>query len=332
MFVLKKKRAEIVQKSQIDTTALGTGVLNRAQANKFIDLIIENQRILNLITTKKVDNAKGQIDKINITTHVLRKQGSEGGEETETSSPNVSSVNYDCQTVVACFDLTTEAEEDNIEGKGFRKTLINGFSKAISNDLAKLVWEGDSSLGSSTAEEKLLRTFDGIHIKTQSCPNIVDANGTGVSLLLFKDLLAKLPKKYKTKGYKKNYRWLVSTNISEDMQYAYANRATPGGDSGWTGDLVLKPFGIIMEECPYLPEDLTIGTAATDGTFMLLADPKDNMILFVRRKITFHYDFRPRKGKTEVTIYMRLDFEIPNLDGMAKARSISCDSSTAYSG
>lgn len=329
--ILKRKKEELKKKAATTTTVIDTGILNRVQANKFIDLTIEYQRVLQDITTRPVDHPKGQIDKILLSGNVLRKQASEGGTETTTHTPTVTVVNYDTKQMVACFDLTIQAESDTIEKKGFRSTMVRMFSSAISNDLAQLVIEGDDSLGNATDEQKLLRTTDGVHVRTQLCPNILDCNGLGVSLLLFKDLMSKLPKKWKKSGWKSRYKYILGTNVHEDMQYTFANRSTPGGDSGWKGNVVLKPFGIPIVEWPFIPDDLTIGTSATDGTFILLCDPKD-FILFVQRNIQFFFDFRPRKGLTEVTIYLCVDFAIVEQDAIAKARSISADTTTAYAG
>ena len=135
-----------------------------------------------------MDHPSGQIDKIEITGYALRAQATEGTAETTVTNPTTSQVNYDTVVLVACFDLTTEAEEDNIERKGFRSHLIKMFSAKIANDLAHLIIEGDNSLGNATAEQQLLRSFDGVHIQTQTTPNLLDVNGLGVSLKMFKDL------------------------------------------------------------------------------------------------------------------------------------------------
>jgi len=331
--ILLKKKEEIMQKAATSTSIIGSGILNRQQADRFIDLTVEYQRELMDITTRPVDHPKGQIDKIQLSGHVLRKQSSEGGEETTTHTPTVTSVNYDTKQMVACFDLTIQAESDSIEKGNFRETMVRMFSSLISNNLAQAVVEGDSSLGSSTDEQKLLKTWDGVHVRTQLCPNILDVNGLGVSIKMFKDLMAKLPKKWKTGDWKNRYKYIVSTNVFEDMQYAFTARSTAVGTStaGWQGDVSLAPFGIQMIVWPFIPEDLTIGTAATDGTIALLCDPKSSMILFIQRNIQFFFDFRPRKGQTEVTIYMAADFVMVEQDMLAKARAISCDTSTAYS-
>lgn len=332
--ILKQKKAELMKKSQIDTSSLSTGILNRVQANRFIDLTVEYQRELQDITTRAIDYPKGQVDKITNASPVLRLQDSEGGTETTTHGPTVTTVNYDIKQLVACYDLTIQADDDSIEKNAFRSSVVRMFSATISNNLAQLVVEGDTSLGNATDTQKLLRSWDGIHVRTQLCPNILDVNGLGVSLLMFKDLMAKLPKKWKTGNWKTRFKWLVSTNVFEDMQYAFTNRSAAVGVStaGWQGDVSLAPFGIQMVVWPFIPEDLTIGTAATDGTFALLVDPKESFVMFIQRNIQFFFDFRPRKGKTETTIYMGADFIIIELDQMAKARGLSIDASSAYAG
>ena len=319
---------DVMSKAAMTTTTLGDGgLLLRQQANRFINLVTSYQNFLNVIRTVPVNHPKGEIDKIDLTTPVTRK-ATENTNETTTSQAAFSKVQYDTVKTVTCFDISMEAEEDSIEGKAFRNTLMKVFTDRVGTDMAMLAIEGDSSLGGSDAASLLLKSYNGAHVLTASCPNILDANGLGVSLKLFKDGLNKLPVRYKGR-LRPSLRWFIAPNPKEDFDYAYGNRATSGGDTVFTQAPNLAPFGIPLEECPLIPVDLTIGTAATDGSFLMLSAPS-NFMWFVQRRIQIHFEFQPRSDTTEVTIYMRTAFQIEDLNAMVKVRGVSADAATAY--
>lgn len=319
----------VMSKAAMTTTTLaGGGLLLRQQANKFINLVAAYQNFLNVIRTIPINHAKGEIDKIDLTTPVTRK-ATENNTESTTSQAAFSKIQYDTTKTVTTFDVSMEAEEDSIEGKAFRNTLMRVFTDRVGTDMAMLSIEGDASLGGSDVTSLLLKTYNGAHVLTTSCPNILDANGLGVSLKMFKDGLNKLPVRYKGR-IRGLLRWFIASNPKEDFDYVFGNRATTGGDTVFKEAPRLAPFGIPMEECPLIPVDLTIGTAATDGTFLWLANPS-NFMWFVQRKITIHFEFKPRKDTTEVTIYMRTAFQIEDLNSIVKVRGVSADAATNYS-
>lgn len=320
---------EVLTKAAITTNTLGGGgILNRQQTNRFINLVTNYQRFLSLVRTVPINHPSGELDKLDIASPVTRK-ATENNTETTTSQPSFTKVNYDTVKTVSCFDISMESEEDSIEGAAFRNTLMRAFTDRVSIDMADLAINGDSSLGGTDVTSLLRKSYDGLHIKTILCPNILDGNGLGVSLKMFKDGLNKFPVRYKAR-LRPSLRWFIGSNPKEDFDYAYGNRSTPGGDTAWKSAPMLAPFGIPLEECPLFPTDLTIGTAATDGTFIILSDPR-NFMWFVQRRIKIHMEYQPRSDTTEVTIYMRTDFEIENLNAITKIRSVSADASSDYS-
>ena len=319
---------EVLKKAAITTTTITSGgLLNRQQFNAFVNLVQDYSRFLKLIRTIPINHPSGQIDKIDHTLPVTKKTSGEATTESTTIQPTFSKVNYDTVKLVSAYDVSTETEEDNIEGKKISTTIMNSFTNQIATDMSDLAINGDTSLGGTDRTSLLRKANQGLHVLTVTCPNILDANGLGVSLKLFKDALNKMPVRYKGR-LRKSLKWFIASNPYEDLVYEYGNRATAGGDSIYTGTVNLKPFGIPLEECPLFPVDLTIGTAQTDGSFIILTDPR-NLIWFLQRKLAIHFDFQARKDLTEVTMYTRTDFNIENINALVKVRSISADA-TAY--
>lgn len=309
------------------TSLQNGGLLNRAQQNQFVNLTTNYSRFLQLIRVMMVTNKSGQIDKLDFASPISRA-ATEAAAYTDTRQPTFSKVLYDCVKMVSAYDLSTDAEEDNIEGAAFRQTVLNAFMERLGLDWADLAINGDSSLGGSDVTSLLRKTNDGLHILTALAPNYVDANGLGVSLKLFKEGLNKMPERYRGR-LAGSMKWFIGSNPYTDFMYEMGTRATAGGDSVYGTAPVLKPFGIAMEEIPMFPKDLTIGTAATDGSFIILTDPR-NLMWIVRRSIQVHFFFQARSDLTEVTAYTSPDFLIENLDALVKIKSLSVDASTSY--
>jgi hypothetical protein len=274
-----------------------------------------------------VTNKSGQIDKLDFASPISRA-ATEATAFTDTRQPSFSKVLYDCVKTVSAYDLSTDAEEDNIEGAAFRQTVLNAFMERLGLDWADLSINGDDSLGGVDATSLLRKSNDGLHILTTLAPNYVDANGLGISLKLLKEGLNKMPERYRGR-LAGNLKWFIGSNPYTDFVYELGSRATVGGDAVYGGMPVVKPFGIAMEECPMFPKDLTIGTAATDGFFIILTDPR-NLLWIVRRKIQVHFFFQARSDLTEVTAYTSPDFQIENIDALVKIKSLSVDASASY--
>ena len=325
------KVKDVIQKAAYTSSGdltTGGGILNRQQMDQFILLLSNHASFASAIKLKRVNHPKGQIDRLDLSSPVTRKAVSEASENTDTRKPTNSNVQYDTVKTASLIDITTEVEEDNIEGKGIRQTIMELFARRIAIDQDQLLIQGDDSLVGSDVTTLLLQAYDGLNVQSTSCPNYLDANGLGVSLKLFKDGLAKLPTQFKRMD-RSMFRFWIAPNPKEDLEYIFGSRLTSGGDNAFTKMVELAPFGIPLEPTTNIPTNQSIGTAATDGTFVILTDP-DNMIFVVQREMQIHFEFRPRKDLTEVTIYLRTAFCIEDLNRMVKIRSVSADASGAY--
>jgi hypothetical protein len=81
-----------------------------------------------------------------------------------------------------------------------------------------------------------------------------------------------------------------------------------------------------MLEVPLMPEDLSYGTAGTDGSEIWLT-PFKNLLYFVQRDITIEFDRVPRNDMWEVTIHFRVDFEVENEDLVVIAQNVAMSGS-----
>jgi len=328
---LIKKAALIdpIRKSAITagTSLQSGGILSREQFDAFISMVWEYSNFLDTIRTVTVTNKSGEIDKLGYSAPITRG-ATEATTFTDTQQPTFSKILYDCIKAASAYDISTETEEDNIEGPQIRNTLMNAFTTQLSIDHTDLAINGDSSLVGTDNYSMLRKLNDGLHILTTVAPNYVDANGKGISLKLLRDGLNQLPEKYRAR-LEGRLKWFIPINPLTDLLYEVGVRETPGGDAVYNSNPKLSPFGIGILGQAMFPKDLTIGTAATDGTFILLSDP-NNLIWFIRRKIQMYFEFKARDDLTQVTAYSRTDFQIEDINALVKIKSVSCDASSAY--
>lgn len=315
----------LMSKAQINETNLPGSVMNRKQADRFIDLVIDHSVMLKTIRTRKIDHSKGEINKLNLG-GVVTEGANVGLTSVSTRSPTESSVEYDTVKYRSAFDLVTDFVEDNLEGGGFRNTLLNMFSKRIAIDLEIAALQGDDSITTGdgeTALDNLLGANDGLlAILDAGVPagQKLDANNAASSKKLFADAKRKIPIRYRVA--QPSYRWMTSPSVWDKWELDTSGRATVQGDAALEGVHTSRPFGIPLWEIPLMPDDLTIGTVATDGTKIFLTPP-ENLIWFVQRDITVEWDRQPRSDAWEVTIHTRADVNVEDVNMVVQVSNVS---------
>jgi len=321
--------AELLRKAAISGTTLPQVILNRQQVEKFLDDVRDETSLLKEVRNVRRDHPSGEINRLYFSGPVTE----DASLTASTSTPSESVVNYDSTKLRSCFDLKTDFIED-IKAQSpedARRAIAKMFATQIANDIEQLAIRGDSSIsGSSTADDRLERTNDGyLKILDDNIPasQDIDAAGTAVSRALFKDMLSRMPTKYKKNTDK--LRWIASPGVVEDWVYTMSSRATPAGDRAVEG-YVAAPFGIKFLRVPLMPEDIVYHTATTDCTEIIFTDPK-NLLYFVQRKVTWEWEREPRSDQWEVTIHTRVDFQIEIPDACVRAKNVSL-SGTDYSG
>lgn len=317
---------ELMSKSAIDSTSLPNSVLNREQANRFIDLVVNESVLLQNVRVVRTNRNKGEINKLDLGNIVT--EGASTTSKATTSVPTESVVTYDCEKYRSAFDLKTDFMEDNIERAGVRNTLLNMFSKRIAIDTELASIEGDNTLtvgDAQTAQNNLLGVNDGFNqilLDRVPAAQQIDASGAAPSKVLYYAMKRAIPSRYR--AAKPNYTFVVPSGPYDKWRLDWSDRETAGGDTALStaGVPGPGPWGINMLEVPLMPEDLTYGTAGTDGSIVYLT-PLDNLIYFVQRDITIEFDRQPRADVWEVTIHFRVDFEVENSDLVVIAKNVA---------
>ena len=307
----------------IDSTDLASGgELLGYQADKFIDLTVDETRLMKMVRVEKMDVHKGEIDLMNLGEPVT-ESASENADSGNLYEPTLSKVEFAVKKLRSAFDLTKEALERNIERESWKQNLYKSFAKRMATDLELLGIQGDESLTGTTAIQRLLKRNDGWYTQTLGVANEVDASGAHVSQQLFSDMVDAMPSKYSMD--RQNWVFLASPKVYQHYANQVSGRATALGDAAHQRLVPLRPFGIELVEIPLIPEDLTatIGTTAyTDLSFVWLLNPK-NFIYVPLRQFDVYWEFKPRTDKWESTTYHENDYVIENTDAIVLAKQLS---------
>lgn len=325
---------ELIQKA-IDMAAIAAGgELLPEQADKFIDLTVDESVLLKIVRNERTNNPQGEVDLLNIGAPVT-EAASENPESCncltgdQIYDPTFSYISYSCQKTRSAFNITKEAELSNIERTRLRARVMTSFAKRMSTDLELLTIQGDTSLAATTRINRLLRTYNGWDVQTAGA-HIVNAGGLNVSLQLFSTMIKTMPRKYLK--MMDTLRFLVGPTVWQNYAEELSARNTTLGDAIVNGGLIPRAYGIPIVRIPLIPEDqsYTVGTVASaDGSFIWLTEPK-NFIFVILRKFDTYWEFKPRQDRWENTTYSMTDCLIENVDMVVKGINIGIENCDRY--
>jgi hypothetical protein len=237
------------------------------------------------------------------------------------------------------WELSSEALEDGLEGNALEDHIANLLASQIANDLEDLAINGDTINHQGDA---LLKAFDGWRKRLFYGGTVLDAtsialpDGTGAGELhrgTFSAALRAMPRRYMNN--RGALRFFTATGLLQDYMFreqlmdqgGFPDRAgqggpgagqggnnNPGPTAGWSPT---SPYGVQATEVPLFPEyDIDLdgsggSTASGKGSDVWLVEP-NNLIWGVRRAITVHREFKPKKDTIEYTVYTRVGANVEN--------------------
>jgi len=216
------------------------GQLNPEQQTRFLQLVAQFSTMLDIVRMKRMMNPKVDIDKINIGEPVT-ESADENTFTGNTNKPAFNQISLDAKKVRSSWNATTEVFQSNIERDNIDDTLMAMMSERIATDLEWLAIQGNTTLGTSTPLDRLLRRLDGWDKQTDSC-HIVDFGGQSIRKAVFSEIIRSMPEMYMNNP---GMRWFVSRVTAIDWMDVNADRQTSLGDNALQGRGV-APFGIPM--------------------------------------------------------------------------------------
>lgn len=288
----------------------GGGLLQPAQAQKFIRILIDESVILKQGTVVPMKSPKQLIEKIRFGGRILRA-GSEAtalpaGDRTK---PDLSQVELDAQLFKAEVRLNNEVLEDSIERGQLRQTIMQMMAEAISRDIDEVIVRGDTASG-----DAFLAKLDGI--LKQATSNIVDAQTQTTNKGVFRDMLKSMPSPFLRN--KREMRFFTSVDSEIDYRDSLAERATVVGDKFLEQDAPVAYSGVPVVDVPMFPENLGAGANTTN---VLLTDPK-NVNVGIWRQIRVETDKLVSEGVLIIVATLRFDVKFAEETAVVKAINV----------
>jgi HK97 family phage major capsid protein len=306
-----QENRDLIQKADFLLAQLAPGgLLNPAQADRFVRLAIDASVLLSEMQRVNMKAPKELREKIRYGSRALRK-GTEATALPDAlrSRPDTEKVELDAQLVKAETRVSFEALEDSIEQGTFETTVQQTMAERISLDLEDLAVNGDLN-----SADTLLKTLDGF--RKQAVSNVVVAGGATLDRTILKDTFKTMPSEFRRD--KRALRFITADEAAIDYQETLGDRQTTMGDSHVSGMSIAPWQGIPVVEVPVFPTNLGGGV---DETEMLLTDPR-NMLFGVWRNIRIDTDRDVISGVYIIVVSARVEFLFAHEPAVVKTTGI----------
>lgn len=332
---------EILSKSTVTTGVVGAasgGLLNAAQANRFIDFVVDQSVLMQNSRVVRMRTPSMEIDKLSIGTRLLAK-ATEATDTGVNAAVTFSKVSLTSVKLRLDWELSTESLEDNIAGPSLEDHIAQVMARQTANDMDDLLINGNTA-----SNNGLLKALDGYIKLALASGTTVDEGGDNVSRSTFDRVLRNLPSKYLQR--RNELRFFTGPGVVQDAIYSLGNpnsavEATSGAPSpgstlgdvaflqgamranGGPGATGLAPFGIPLLEVPLMPEAATGDYSGASGShaFVELTFP-NNRIVGIHRDITVYREFKPKADTIQYTQYMRVASNIENAESYVIAKNV----------
>src|SRR5262245_38302307 len=292
-----------------DLTA-GGGLLQPAQAQKFMRILINEAVILKQATVVPMRSPKQLIEKIRFGTRILRS-GSEATAlaKDDRAVPNLGKVELDAQLFKAEVRLNNEVLEDSIERGQLRQTIMQLMAEAISRDIDEVIIRGDTA-----SADPFLAKLNGI--LRQATSNIVDAQNQTTNKGVLRDMLKSMPSAFLRN--KREMRFFTSVDSEIDYRDSLSERATVVGDKFLEQDEPVAYSGVPVVDVPLFPENLGLGANSTN---MILTAPND-INVGIWRNIRVETDKLVTEGVLIIVATLRFDVKFAEETAVVKSINV----------
>lgn len=205
--------------------------LNNAQADKFIDYVVDESVILKSSRVVRMDTPQKTIGKIGISDKILYP--AQSGVALNTAkrvSATPTKITLISQEVIGEVRLLDDELEDNIEGSAFKEHLMKMIAKKVANQLETVALYSRKVANPTD----LLQMFDGFVKMIETEGVVVDANVGFSDRYIDKSKLASLRKSIDTKYRKMLNKWYMPDDVTIDYEVLYeATNNTVSKDSAF---------------------------------------------------------------------------------------------------
>lgn len=247
------------------------GKLDPVRQKQFTKYIRDYGRMLPMVRFEQLSQSQSTLDKLYIGEPVSVAVDENDGTVVNTK-PQTGQIHLQTKKLKSGWNITTETLTENIEQKGFEKTMMEGMTQRISTDIELLAIQGDEEKFAAATDPfgRLLKRQDGWDKLTDKC-HILDVGGESIQKGIFAEMVRMMPQTYLQDP---NLKWFVSKSIAIDWADLLSDRLTGVGDAALAGNTV-NPYGIPLVEVPLIPDNkpLSVSTGTHAVVIGRAADP-----------------------------------------------------------
>lgn len=299
---------DIVEKADLAVANLiaDGGYLEAEQAEKFIDIVIDQPTIINEARVARMNSPKRKIEKIGFGSRILKAAPNSGTALTAAnrSRPDLGMVELETKEIIAEVWIPYDVLEDNIEKEGLEDTIMKKIAQRAALDLEEWIILADTS-----SSDEFLALTEGI-IELTPVHNTVDGSGiTSVSKTLFKAALQYMPTQFlRNVSLMKYY---TSHDVETEYRDSLASRLTDLGDEKIQGRTPCYAYGTPVVPCAMVPNNKLIFTYP------------DNIIFGVQRDIMIETDRDIRSRVLIIVLTIRCDVKLEQPDACIVVENFS---------
>jgi hypothetical protein len=282
---------ELMEKAAIVTTNMANaGLLNAEQSNKFIDYVIDETTMKNMVRVVRFRNSQRLIEKINVANRVAVPKA-------EATDPRVrrgvttSKVTLEHHELMVPFEISDNVKDENIESDSVEDHIIKMMATRLANNIEELYWDGNTTGpaalesdmvegGSSSlyVKDNYLALFAG-WLKAAESGHVLDAENGNITKTLLSRALKQMPTKFRKN--KALLKFMMSPDHEQDYRESVSSRATGAGDDALAARGNVPSFGVdlipvsLLQPEPTYAEDSvgnSDGTTATSLSFAPISD------------------------------------------------------------
>jgi hypothetical protein len=301
MSLSNEELIQLVEKS-IVTPETG-GQVSAQQARDFVNLMVDQTAVMQEMRVERDIIKELTIDGLEFGDPVVQKAPSEGTEpaSNEQSEPDMPRLTITPAATMISVNLSFNWLRQNIRGEGGGEEAINAaLAKAAGRDFVRLIFNGDTSLDSSTKLNRLLRVRDGILKKLRADSDVNDYVVAASPVYTGEDSefgkgLDAVPDQYRDD--REMLRHFTSISTVDAYENEVSNRQTAAADN-----VLFGPNAVTMHRRVKIVPVFGFPNNTNLTTHM------SNVVLGFGRDMKMYREIKPRKQQVEITIITDIDF------------------------
>lgn len=296
----KDLKPVFVQKADMALSDLTSGgKLVADQRKKFILVNIKGQVVMSRIRVTTMSRESEEIPKMTTFGSQVWHPGTESQALTlaQRVKPGFDKVTLTSKEIVCQVDFPRYALADQVEGAGFKNTLIAYLGVHTKRDLENLIINGDT-----TSTNTLLALFDGMLAGAST--NTYAAGGAAASTDVLDTTMLTMPEEYDAQP---GMTYFTNKVAWAAYHKELGGRATPLGDTNQVNQGMIQYLGYPVVRVPLFPNNLGIGTNQTNIWF---GDPKQFIFAFHENvEVQSEYNIRERTWTVVMTARIAQAYE-----------------------